>query len=457
MKKIISLVLILVLLLSLAVPASAATGTKSASIIYRGIKIVVGGTEICPCDNAGNKTEPFIIGSTTYLPLRAVANALGLGVQWTASTSTIDLYSGDKVNYGSGTPAASHGTLTTDITYRNIKVNLDGKALKLSAEPFIMNSNGTTYLPLRAIAEALGLEVNWEGSSSTVYIEQPVWLPVTKTISEAGSVLYEYWDYDESANCYYHYIDEGGGYVLTLSTYDASGRLSFEEVTSRSYVWYDAETTYTYNYNGDLSKEKYVEYYADEYGREDYPSRIITISYTYDSKGRLSSKEVLTEELGYGSYSSRETWTYLYDANGRLYCEGYLVGGVGEYNMYYYYNSAGKLTQLKTAYTDGSSYSEYWDYDSEGRLTRHWDSDGWIPVEVYQYSPEGLLWMVYEDGTLEYSYSYDSAGRVVTEWIRDYVTITYTYDARGNVVKAYHDYLWFDDCTITWEYAKYYK
>ena len=459
MKKIVSLILIFVLLISLALPASAATGTQSAQLIYRGIKIVVGGTEISPGDNAGNKTEPFIIGSTTYLPLRAVANALGLAVQWTPSTSTIDLYTGGKVNYGSGTPAASKGTITTDITYRNIKVNLDGKPLKLAAEPFIMNSNGTTYLPLRAIAEALGLEVSWEGKTSTVYIEQPVWLPVYKCLTNAdGSALYEFWEYDDGANCYYHYADDEAGYVLTISTYDSADRLIFEEVTSRSYEWYDSECTFSYNSKGDLTKEVYKEYYTDGYGvRLDSPHISSTATYSYDSKGRLSEKNIVTEELDYGSHVTRYTYTYLYNSEGRLYCEGFLSGGVGQYRTYYYYDAAGRTTQQKTEYADGDIYSEYWEYDSAGRMTRHWDSDGYIPAEVYQYSPAGLLWMVYEDGTLARSYTYDSFGRVTKEVWTDYGTFYSQYDSHGNVIAQQHDYLWFEDCSISWEYEKYYK
>jgi hypothetical protein len=41
-------------------------------------------------------------------------------------------------------------------------------AVGASVEPFIVN--GTTYLPVRAIAEALGMKVQWDNSSKSVYI-----------------------------------------------------------------------------------------------------------------------------------------------------------------------------------------------------------------------------------------------------------------------------------------------
>ena len=38
-------------------------------------------------------------------------------------------------------------------------------------EPFI--SEGTNYLPVRAVAEALGLKVDWDSASSTVVLTTP--------------------------------------------------------------------------------------------------------------------------------------------------------------------------------------------------------------------------------------------------------------------------------------------
>ena len=170
MKKAVSIILALVLMFSLFVPAAATAATVDTAITYRGIGVYVNGVEITPCDGNGNPTEPFIMNSTgsTYLPVRAVANALGLSAAWDGATNTITLTSGAEPNYGTGTPAASSGSRTEKITYRNIKIYLDGQLVETSAEPFIMNSNGTTYLPLRAVAGALGLEVGWDSATSTV-------------------------------------------------------------------------------------------------------------------------------------------------------------------------------------------------------------------------------------------------------------------------------------------------
>lgn len=66
-----------------------------------------------------------------------------------------------------------------DVVYNNIKLIVDGKPIKFEKdsagkqiEPFI--HNGTTYLPVRAVGEALGKKVDWDGKTQTVYVgEKP--------------------------------------------------------------------------------------------------------------------------------------------------------------------------------------------------------------------------------------------------------------------------------------------
>lgn len=76
-----------------------------------------------------------------------------------------------------GSTALAAGTVTyktIQAQYRNIQIVLDGQAITPKdvtgkvVEPFI--SDGTTYVPVRAIGEALGREVSWDGTTNTVYI-----------------------------------------------------------------------------------------------------------------------------------------------------------------------------------------------------------------------------------------------------------------------------------------------
>jgi hypothetical protein len=69
---------------------------------------------------------------------------------------------------------ASVGAYPLMASFADIRIFVDGKqvdpkdASGVSAEPFIIN--GTTYLPVRAVAEALGMEVSWDNASKSVRI-----------------------------------------------------------------------------------------------------------------------------------------------------------------------------------------------------------------------------------------------------------------------------------------------
>ena len=82
--------LVSALVVSFGVTAMAAY-QKQATLNYSDIKITMDGKAITPKDANGNVVEPFIIDGTTYLPVRGIASALGLDVQWNAATQTVAL------------------------------------------------------------------------------------------------------------------------------------------------------------------------------------------------------------------------------------------------------------------------------------------------------------------------------------------------------------------------------
>jgi len=80
-------------LLSGAVGTAYAAYQKQATLNYPGIQIVLDGEPVTPKDAAGNAGGPFTIDGTTYLPVRAIGEALGLEVGWDGSTNTVILTS----------------------------------------------------------------------------------------------------------------------------------------------------------------------------------------------------------------------------------------------------------------------------------------------------------------------------------------------------------------------------
>jgi hypothetical protein len=94
---------------------------------------------------------PFIKEGRTLLPIRALIEALGGSVQWNPSTRTATIL------LGSRTVALTIGSTTALV---------NGSPITLDVAPEIRN--GRTFLPLRAVAENLGLDLAWEPISQTI-------------------------------------------------------------------------------------------------------------------------------------------------------------------------------------------------------------------------------------------------------------------------------------------------
>lgn len=91
------------------------------------------------------------------------------------------------------------GKVTKEADYNNMRVTLNGKDVSLvntngeTVEPFAID--GTIYLPLRPVANALGLDVNWDGATTTAVLTTP---EASKTvyITRTGSKYH----YDSNCN-----------------------------------------------------------------------------------------------------------------------------------------------------------------------------------------------------------------------------------------------------------------
>lgn len=94
MKGFVAGLLVAVLALGLIGTAAATIGKRTVEVDYTDIKIELNGEKVTPVDANGNAVEPFAINGTTYLPVRAVSNALGLDVGWDGATSTVKLAGG---------------------------------------------------------------------------------------------------------------------------------------------------------------------------------------------------------------------------------------------------------------------------------------------------------------------------------------------------------------------------
>lgn len=84
------------LMVSLVVPGLAVY-SKNVTV-FPGVNIFVNDQKINPTDAKGNPVEAFIYEGTTYLPVRAVSEALDLPIQWEGTSKSVYIgsHTGDK-------------------------------------------------------------------------------------------------------------------------------------------------------------------------------------------------------------------------------------------------------------------------------------------------------------------------------------------------------------------------
>ena len=72
----------------LVIPAIAAANRETAMVSYSDLRIFIEGEELIPKDATGKEVPIFIYEGTNYLPIRAVAEAFELDIQWEQETNT---------------------------------------------------------------------------------------------------------------------------------------------------------------------------------------------------------------------------------------------------------------------------------------------------------------------------------------------------------------------------------
>ena len=97
---------------------------------------------------------PFVAGKGyTMLPVRALAESLGLKADWNSNTKTATFSNDSKV---------ASVTLGADTMYVN------GTPIPLNAKAEI--KNGSTFIELRSLASAFSVNLEWDAATKTVTI-----------------------------------------------------------------------------------------------------------------------------------------------------------------------------------------------------------------------------------------------------------------------------------------------
>ncbi len=112
------------------------------------VTVTVDGTDVVFLDQ-----DPVIVDERTLVPARGVFEALGAMVEWKGETKQISVTTEDT---------------TVVLTLNSQEYNVNGDLRQLDVPAQLMNDR--TMIPLRAIGEALGCQVDWVDETKTALI-----------------------------------------------------------------------------------------------------------------------------------------------------------------------------------------------------------------------------------------------------------------------------------------------
>ena len=134
---------------------------KYTNISDSDVKVVLNGEQL------SFEQNPVILNDGVLVPMRTIFESMGAEVDW---------YTPKKGNSNRSATATLNSksiVFEVDSSYMSITALKNGQATdtkKITLNPPTVLYNGYTMVPVRAVSEAFGASVNWDGDSRTVYI-----------------------------------------------------------------------------------------------------------------------------------------------------------------------------------------------------------------------------------------------------------------------------------------------
>lgn len=139
----------LVTLMALAVLL---TGTALAAESDSGISVQLNGAQVAFPDAVPEST-----GGRTFVPLRAVMEAMDAQVDYDGATGTVSIHRG-----------GADMTMVLGQNQAAVVENGQTRTITMDVTPYVRD--GRTYVPVRFVAEAFGCNVGWDPNTQTVII-----------------------------------------------------------------------------------------------------------------------------------------------------------------------------------------------------------------------------------------------------------------------------------------------
>lgn len=215
MKNFIKFFVVLTVSAFVLLGAVSVMASENITVDINSMNIVVDGERVF-ADN-------FVYESTTYVPLRRIAEMLGKKVEWNADVYGAFISDAESVAV---TGDSKEGVVlkkgvTIDVQRNTMKIFVNG--VEVEADNFVYSE--TTYVPLRKISEMFKKEVTWEMISNTAFIgEKGISFFDGKVLGTINGIEYTDYMYEYYESMY----EDEYGYYLSVGM-DADATLGTKE------------------------------------------------------------------------------------------------------------------------------------------------------------------------------------------------------------------------------------
>lgn len=174
LKKQISIIISLVILIISVSPLNTFASRRTEKAVFSSIGITINGKEY--------NVRPVIINDVSYFPVRTIGYALNCTTQWQSDPKKIILTSQkDPVNEDSFSQSkdGTYGDKTA-IFDNEIVLTANGKVI----DSPVAIVDDRSYVPVKAVAEAMGKRATWYADTKTIQIVNPDTAKVDDSIKD---------------------------------------------------------------------------------------------------------------------------------------------------------------------------------------------------------------------------------------------------------------------------------
>lgn len=130
----------------------------TVSVMGSGITVKLNGTPI------EFSHEPVIMNDRVMVPMRGIFESLGYTIDWKESNKSV---------------TATKEGVTIKLRIGSMLADVNGEKYTLDSPPVLVD--GTTMVPVRFVSDHSGANVQWDGSTSTVYISNQYGFSMNET------------------------------------------------------------------------------------------------------------------------------------------------------------------------------------------------------------------------------------------------------------------------------------